>query len=420
MTELTKDEVDELAREFVAALSAEDDGTTALSVDSAGEDMSGADSPPEGDDPSVLAPGTVLVDDLSLLYAQPAPEPAEKDDEADARRLPDKVMVTNGWSRLRAVVVGRLDNDVLPAWYPSFTDPDGNEVAGPETAGRTKRQFNREMFDLAVEQTEALCVLLEREGVRVFRPPLVSPADAQAPPVGLTAEWPREVFSIFSAGKGTSSTSKLVVNQPRASHRNKDHQALEPFFAALERAGKVQILRPPPCDWQRRDDNLEADERPFLEGGDVFSLGSAGVLVTMSYMATSPTGYRWLADTLAPDGIEVWPAYTTEIYEHGDYMFRSVREGLCIAHLNGFRDGLLPSPCTDWDVVALTQQEANEGFAANGLVLRENVLLMPAGNRRVTRSLKRKGVDVIEIPFDGPMYWQGGIDCATQELWRED
>lgn len=399
---LTDEQVAAEGKKFIDELLADWD-STALSVDAAGDDMSGAESPPEGDDPTVPAPAVAQMSDPELLYAQPPPADARAGDG-----LPEKIGVFRDWDRLRAVVVGRLDNDVLPAWYPSFDDPDGNEVAGPETAGTTKKKFNPEMFDRAVEQTEWLCELLEKEGVEVVRPPLVPAADAQAPPVGLTAEWPREQFTVFG--------DRIVVNQPRAAHRNKEHAALEPLFAALERAGRAKIVRLPPTDWQRRDDALEADQRPFLEGGDVFRLGK-DVVVTMSYLATSPVGFRWLADTLAPE-FDVWPAYLKPAWEHGDYIFMPLRDGLCIAYLDGFVDGLLPSPCTDWDCVALTRAEANDGFAANGLVLGENRMLLPKGNPRVRRALNKKGVEVVEVAFDGPMYWQGGIDCATSELWR--
>ncbi len=328
--------------------------------------------------------------------------------EAMVDHLPEKINVT-GLGKLRAVVVGRLDNDVLPARYPSFNPSDSNEVDDPSAAGKTKRDYNPTMFDRAIEQTEALCALLEKEGVQVFRPPLVPLEVAQADPVGLGSEWAREIFTVFG--------NRLVVNQPRTPHRNKDHTALDPFFMALAQAGKSTIHSLPPCSLDINNDWIN-DPRPFLEGGDIFRLG-ADVIVTMSYLASSPTGFRWLVDLLEPDGITVWPAYITGDFEHGDYVFYTPREGLCVAYLDGFVDGLLPSPCLDWDCVALTRDEANERFAANGLVLRENVLLMTEGCPRVVRALEKKGVEVIQIPFDGPQYWQGGIRCATSELWRE-
>jgi glycine amidinotransferase len=315
---------------------------------------------------------------------------------------PAQIGVWRDWDTLKAVVIGCPDNDVLPAWYPSFDDPDGNEVAGPETAGTRKADYDQEKFTEAITQTEALCVALQKEGVEVYRPSLISPDEAKADPVGLTAEFAREPFAIIG--------ETVILCQMRSPHRNKETEGYQQFFQGKN----LQAL---PRVTYERNERWEADERPFLEGGDIFRLGK-DVLVTMSHLASSPAGYRWLADLLEPKGFEVWPAYLKKDWEHGDYILSFPREGLCIAYVQGFVDDLLPSPITDWDVVPLTFEEANKGFAANGIAVRENVYMMPSGNPRVRRALEKKGVDVIEIDFSGPIFWQGSCDCATNELLR--
>jgi N-dimethylarginine dimethylaminohydrolase len=345
--------------------------------------------------------------DDSLIPAQP--KAALSIEIGATNDLPKKVNVVADWDDMKSVIVGRSENDVLPAWYPSFTDPDGNEVDGPETAGETKAQYDPEMEKKCIKQQDALCKLLEKEGVQVFRPQLLSPEVAQEDPVGLSQAWMREIFMVFG--------NKIVVGQMRTPHRNKDIRAIEPLLQSIEQAGLATVHRLPACTFERNEDWAN-DTRSFLEGGDTFRLGK-DVLVTMSYLASSGAGYRWLSDLLTPDGIDVWPAYMTQDWEHGDYVFSPIREGLCIAHLPAFVDGLLPSPCTDWDVVSITRDEANNKFAANGVVLRYNLVLLPSGNPRVVRALEKKGVDVIEIPYDGPMFWQGGIDCSISELWRQ-
>ena len=50
--------------------------------------------------------------------------------------LPENIGVVCDWDKLKAVMVGIPDNDVLPAWYPNWKDPEGNEVDGPP--GQTK------------------------------------------------------------------------------------------------------------------------------------------------------------------------------------------------------------------------------------------------------------------------------------------
>jgi N-dimethylarginine dimethylaminohydrolase len=360
------------------------------------------DAPPE----IVSGPEILVAGAAPPLEATARESPSGREDRD---RDSFKVRVNCDYDRLRAVVVGRGDNDVIPEWYPTFNPDESNEVDDPNATGKTKAEYDPEAAQCSIDQQNELCKLLESEGVEVMRPPLISVEDAKANPVGLSQSWMREVFTVIG--------NKLIINQPRTPHRNKDHHALEPLFAEIERAGLATIHRLPPCSFDRNED-WEDDLRPFLEGGDIFRFGKS-VIVTMSYLASSPTGYRWLADLLAPDGIEVWPAYLAQEWEHGDYVFMPVREGLCIAYLQGFKDGMLPAPVMDWNCIPLTYEEADEGFAANGIVLRENVVLMPKGNRRVVRALEKKGVDVIEVEFEGPQFWEGAIDCSTSELWRE-
>ncbi len=334
---------------------------------------------------------------------------------ADGVQLPEAICVPTGYGRLRSVLVGIPDNDVLPRWYPMFDNSEGNEVGGPETAGLTKAQFSPPHFAGCVRQLDAFCELLEAEGVQVFRAPLTPLSLAQAEPVGLGATWAREEFTVIG--------NNLIVNQPRAPHRHKELTALATFFVALKQHfPSLAIHRPPaPLDWDKNTD-WENDPRCFIEGGDIFHLDETNVLVTLSYLATSGAGFRWLADILEPQGYRVWPAYTKRDendWEHGDYCFLPIRPGLAIAYLPAFVDGLPPSPCLDWTIVPVTLDEANDQFQTNGMILRENVVCLPSGSRRLVRALEKKGVDVIEVECADLLYWQGGLRCATSALWRE-
>jgi glycine amidinotransferase len=328
---------------------------------------------------------------------------------ADGSVLPEKLEVWREWDPLRAVLVGLADNDVLPAWYPSWTDdPCGNEVAGPRTAGMTKAEYDPEAFAACIRQLEGLCEILEGRGVQVFRAPPTPLEVAKADPVGLGATWAREEFTVVGRC--------WAWNQTRAPHRNKERAALEPFAASLAQRGTC-LLTPPPCSAEM-DPDWEHDPRLFLEGGDVYHVGR-DVLVGMSYLATSPAGFRWLAEALEPWGFRLWPAYLAPDWEHTDYVLGLIREGLAVAYLPGFKDGRLPSPILDWDVVELTRDETDTLRGSNGLALGDNAYLVPAGSRRLERALERKGVEVIPVEFDAVTYWQGGLHCATVPLWRE-
>lgn len=348
-----------------------------------------------------IEPATALVGNnagsmTAVLPATPSIEKKPEDDGAAS----DEVRVDADWHTLRRVVVGRIDNDVFAPvpWQPSVKGlPRGGGVRYADFAPKEWRR--------AVGQLDALAALLEGEGVEVLRPPLVSAEEAMQPPVGLTQVYAREAFSVVG--------TVAIVNQCRTPYRRKEARAAE---ALLDGAAEVLRLPPAPDDVE---DSAPDDPLPYLEGGDVFRIGK-DVLITMSGIATSPAGFRFVADELGARGYEVWPGYLDEQWEHGDYVLMLVREGLCLAHRRAFRDGLLPAPLTDWDCVEVTAAEADPGMAANGIVLRENLVVLPAGNRRVVRALERRGVDVIEVEFGGVAFFQGAVDCATSELLRGD
>lgn len=316
--------------------------------------------------------------------------------EATVDNKPEKVYVCHDWDELKAVVVGRIDNDVFAPvpWQPS--------VKGlPKKGGIKYRDFAPEQYDKAVEQLDNLVKVLEKEGVKVYRPPLVSEEEALQSPVGLTQVYVREAFSVID--------DVVFINQARTPYRRKESRAIASFFR--------DAIHLPLAPDDIEDSNLD-DPLPYLEGGDVYRLGD-NALITISGLASSPAGFRFVADYMQEKGVEVWPVYLNDQYEHGDYILMLVREGLCIAHKKGFKDGLLPTPIADWDCIEITSSEADPGLCANGIVLRENVAILPENAKRVIRALEKKGVDVIPIPFDGVHFFQGGIDCATNEIWRE-
>jgi N-dimethylarginine dimethylaminohydrolase len=72
----------------------------------------------------------------------------------------------------------------------------------------------------------------------------------------------------------------------------------------------------------------------------------------------------------------------------------------------------------DWDAVVVSRDEANK-LATNGLVLEEGRAIIDADNARVIEELRQRRIDVIPLPFDGPIGTGGGLRCAHHPLLRE-
>ena len=71
-----------------------------------------------------------------------------------------------------------------------------------------------------------------------------------------------------------------------------------------------------------------------------------------------------------------------------------------------------------WDKIAVSTDEANR-LATNALVLEEGRVIVDTDNGRVIEELRQRKIDVIALPFDGPISTGGGLRCAHHPLLRE-
>ena len=71
-----------------------------------------------------------------------------------------------------------------------------------------------------------------------------------------------------------------------------------------------------------------------------------------------------------------------------------------------------------WDTIVVSKDEADR-LATNNLILEEGRLIADAGNTRVIAELRKRAVEVIPIPFDGPIGWGGGLRSSHHPLLRE-
>jgi N-dimethylarginine dimethylaminohydrolase len=102
---------------------------------------------------------------------------------------------------------------------------------------------------------------------------------------------------------------------------------------------------------------------------------------------------------------------------HLDCALALVKPGLLIWCPEKLVDGL-PRSLRDWDAIEVSRDEASK-LATNGLVLQEGRMIVDAGNQRVIDELRRRKMDVIPIPFDGPIRTGGGLRSAHHPLLRE-
>jgi N-dimethylarginine dimethylaminohydrolase len=73
----------------------------------------------------------------------------------------------------------------------------------------------------------------------------------------------------------------------------------------------------------------------------------------------------------------------------------------------------------DFDLIEIPAEEVN-GCPSNFLVLEPGKLIMPAGNPTVTKELRKKGIEVIEVDLSEYAKAGGGPTCMTTPLIRDE
>jgi N-dimethylarginine dimethylaminohydrolase len=154
---------------------------------------------------------------------------------------------------------------------------------------------------------------------------------------------------------------------------------------------------------------------PFLEGGDTL-LNGYEVYVGMSGCASDMAGIDWL-QALLGEKYRVIPVAMRSNVLHLDCCLALVKPGLLVYCPEKLIDGL-PTSLREWETIAVSIEEANR-LATNGLILEEGRMIVDSDNRRVIDELHKRGVDVIALPFDGPIRVGGSMRCAHHPLLRE-
>jgi N-dimethylarginine dimethylaminohydrolase len=136
----------------------------------------------------------------------------------------------------------------------------------------------------------------------------------------------------------------------------------------------------------------------------------------MSGCASDMAGIDWLQALLGAP-YRVIPVALRSFVLHLDCALGLVKPGLLVWCPEKLVDGL-PRSLREWDAIAVSRDEASR-LATNGLVLEEGRMIVDAGNPRVIDELRKRKVDVIPLPFDGPIRTGGGLRCAHHPLLRE-
>jgi glycine amidinotransferase len=332
-----------------------------------------------------------------------APTTAAKAVTVD-QRLP--VSVEYEWGRLEETIFGHGHDIVVAQWdeayHPTFgpTINDWFRVHG----GQRLDSFDPGLAAKTIEQQDHVAKLLIDLGVRVHR---VAPLGDSTDRTFLTElgegtfAFPRDPIAVIG--------SEIIETSPQRRWRRRERHAIRPILdRVLNETDCAWVSVPPPST------DRDADNGPYLEGGDILVVGDH-LLVGRSGYATDERGIRWLRRHFAGRRTVIDVPLTTDAY-HLDCALSLPRPGLAIAYPDAFVEGL-PDLIRDWDVIEVTAGE-QEALATNALILDSTRMICDERHSRVSDELRKRGIEVIEVPFDGPAFFGGGPRCSHHPLRR--
>ena len=328
-----------------------------------------------------------------------------------------RLKVDYEWDSLREVVVGypriRLGNRI-PHYIKNFMPASALALAEEilkEKTGKLLAEAMPELHELAAVQMSQAIAILRDKGIIVHQ---VAPFQQQE--------------EVYLADLGYHNSQQYFPRDPIVvigdtfvetsmhcpTHRSERFPIRRTLAERLRDCRLTSIPEPVPLP---EDENGSFGPGPFLEGGDVFVLGS-DIYVGNTGNASNRAGIQCLRNILG-EAYRVHEIRISKKYLHLDCVLSTPRRGLAVVCMDGFIDGL-PSFLKDWELIEVSAKDAEEKLATNLLVLDEKTDLIAAELPELGEALTRAGQDVITTPFAAVFLWGGDFRCWHHPLIREN
>jgi N-dimethylarginine dimethylaminohydrolase len=307
------------------------------------------------------------------------------------------------WDKLREVVIGISPADDFVVFHEQtmrWQAPSQDEFSRKH-AGRRLIELDPQRARRIERQVDGLAEFVVNQGVAVHRPERLRGVERTflAPNGEGTQLFPRDVMAVVG--------DHVIDASLRLICRQRERYGLRPHVLRLAAQGARWSSVPlgsPGCV-----------DGPFLEGGDIL-LNGHEVYVGMSGCASDMAGIDWL-QALLGGRYRVIPVALRSNVLHLDWVLGLVKPGLLIWCPDKMIDGL-PMSLREWDAIVVSGDEANR-LATNLLILEEGRVIADSDNQRVIEELRKRKVEAIPLPFDGPIACGGGLRSAHHPILRE-
>ncbi len=331
-------------------------------------------------------------------------------DQSTATSSMEPVFVASEWGELKECVYGWGEQFILPM----FLDDSKARAQGgfgrfwAENQGRDLKDADPELAQVYKRQIDHAVESLRSLGVTVHQPVLHTEANLKFPRGdnhGSMTGWLRDPFVVIG--------NNVIELAPRSLFHRRQRFPIRHILAQTMDRGARYFAQPD----AGADDSRDGPGWGYLEGGDIFVLGSK-ILVGHSGNCSNAEGARWLQHALGPSyDVELVPI--DPLYPHLDCVLMTPREGVTVICRDAFTQGL-PEVIRDWDHVVVSKELAKSAMACNNLVLNDRTVMVPAEAPldSVAAALQARRFEVIRIPYDTHYQVGGSFRCAHQPLIR--
>lgn len=355
---------------------------------------------------SVVLLGIVGILLTGWLYRCSAND-SQKESGSDMKSSRQSVSVNHEWGTLKEVIVGRGEDMVLPSYCDAVSfiyDPKYIEMMKKD-GGKPIGEVEPESAKMVIEQINGLAKVLKQRGVIVHRPRrLTNPAEKR-----YMADVQKGSFFLMARDPILVIGNNVIETAIKIPFRAKERYAIRPIIRKRIKGTGTKHVAVPAVSPAFREDGI------YLEGGDVM-LNGYEIYVGNSGRGSNKAGIEWLQNYLGPE-YKVREIKLNPEFEHLDCVLALLRPGLGLICRKGIQSEL-PESLRNWDFVEVSVDEAKK-LGANCMVLDDKTVIMAEHQHRIAEVLRKKGHNVIEIPYDQVVTWGGGFRCSHHPLRRE-
>lgn len=339
----------------------------------------------------------------------------------------------NEWDPLEEVIVGILDNAMIPPWHITM------KPTMPEKMHDTYKQqgnspFPSELIELGQKDLQEFVHILEAEGVTVRRPdpyphdkPFSTPYWQQS--CGLYSAMPRDLMLVI----GNEIIETPLAWRSRYNEIFSYRRLLKEYFmngAKWTSAPKPELLDELYVhDYEEQPGQTQfysvvTEHEPTFDAADFIRCGK-DIFGQLSHV-TNRLGIEWLQRHLG-DKYTVHTLAFNDIHQmHIDTTFMPLAPGKLLVHPDKVLN--IPNMFKSWDVIYAPKPNlsslhplymSSNWISMNIFMLDEKRVIVEKDEKNIINVFKKNGFEVIPCSFKYFNCFGGSFHCATLDIRRK-